>query len=469
MQLTSLVLNHVESGKASTKPRFGSALRLYVDNDGGGTTYGAFAVLIAPRVAVTTSHCVTQWQRNLHVRAALNGESAEVDRICWPGGVEFVLGDDVRDYPAINPPVADEDLVVLRLKTPITGTAAAVLQEPPMPDYSITVAAEADGQSNQVTTAKLRVFAADRGQFQAMEVSKALGFPYASGAPAFLDAAKSRNAIVGVQVGVVQPTPSEPAGKRVATFVAITKTRRDWLLAQIDAADAAKPARPPVRRSALRPLGGRTAAKPASAPLEPTAEPRSFVISRTNGSLHSENDCLVEIDDVDFFHARAWNLAATGTLHLLTSEGTLWTRREPGTDAIRAQIVINDNMNDRVAVDVLLALAGKDGVSDRLWLHGSTAFAGDTVHVYLFRVTDDPDAGQSYRRRIRVEAYVEGGVHMQDLPDGHTILFGRCDLIQPAPERTAGVSPLERSGETGDQVWPVQDDVANGHEGHKPK
>jgi hypothetical protein len=443
----AMVPARIEPGISSTDTRFGCVVTLCVKREDGGKTWGGGAVLIAPNLAITTSHCVSQWQPNLSVISALTNQCVAVKSLRWRDGTRFDVGNGISNYPGRRISVCDEDLVLIELDGDMVGVTPARPQSPPSGDYLVEVAADVNGTRGNVMVATLKVIGSECGLATAIEFNGG-GFPYASGAPALLLPSKGAFPdLVGIQVGVTEPlAPSFPVAgvKRSADIMPMTAERIAWLDTFVAAGSS-----PDVSPGSQRPdFGGIR-----------TAVARHFVIQREDGSLHSEDDCLVEFDDLNFFHGCSWSLIASGSLHLLTTGGTLWTRRVPGTNQIKAQILIYDvGPNQGMAVDVDLVLIEHNG--DPLWLMGSTYFDESLVYVYLYRTTDDSDTTQKYRKRVRLEAYVHGGVHIGDRPENHTIVFDGCSLIESM--KLARSKPLRHGGD------PVQDDVANGHEGHKP-
>lgn len=432
------VLKQPALGRSSRDPRYACVLTLIIGNADGELDCG-HAVLIAPDLALTAAHCVKQWQRRLRVRSALGGRAVDVAAVHWPSGSHYRYGDTVQQFPHFSLDRYSDDIVVLQLATPLASVCAALPFVPPDAPYPVELARA--GNRRSVNRLPLRVAAELRGLAVAVDPDDSEP-PAVSGAPAFYDPGDGtalRLAGLQVCVGCVPEGVPPPLSSRYAGLVPLTPTRLAWIRAlrrgNDDEADATAP---------------------ATAPAVATASARRFVIRRADGSLHSGEDTLIEIDDLDYFHLMPWRLLASGTLELLTSEGALWTTRVAQGDQIRLQIVTHPQ---REVIELLLRPGGSDG-APWPWLAGSVWYEQQWVHVYLYRRSDGPEQGPCCNAgRVRIEAFIDGGAHDADRPEAHERVYDDGSLVAGAPP------PPLRWRKPAPAL--AQDEVGNGYEGHK--
>lgn len=432
------VLKDPAAGRSNRDPRYACVLNLLIGNADSELDCG-HAVLIAPDLALTAAHCVKQWQRRLRVRSALGGRAVDVAVVHWPSGSRYRYGDTVQHFPHFSLDRFSDDIVVLQLSAPLHSVCAALPFVPPDAPYPVELARA--GSRRSVSRLPLRVAADLRGLAVAVDPGDSEP-PAASGAPAFYDPGDGAALrLVGLQVcvGTLPEGVPPPLSSRYAGLVPLTEARLAWIAA--------------LRRGNDE---GADAAVPVMAPGGGAAPARRFVIRRADGSLHSGEDTLIEIDDLDYFHLMPWRLLASGTLELLTSEGALWTTRVAQGDQVRLQIVTHPQ---RETVELLMHPGGSTA-APWPWLSGSVWYEQHWIHVYLYRRGDGPEQGPCCNAgRVRIEAYVDGGAHDADRPEAHERVYDDGSLVAgspPPPLRWRKPAPSL-----------AQDEVGNGYEGHR--
>jgi hypothetical protein len=196
--------------------------------------------------------------------------------------------------------------------------------------------------------------------------------------------------------------------------------------------------------------------------------PNTFVIQSKDGTrLHSGEDCLVELTDLDFFQFKPWRIEEISeTLGLIEQDGALWTVLLEN-DIVQLQIA---TVNPVQTYDVTLRRAAPP--NSLYWLRGDLTFKGRSLVIYVYRVVDDaPTPNSPYVGRLRIEAYDTVGPFKDEIPENQVVLLNRCDLIRTEESGSMmGVSLKQLSGDQQpdpDDQQPVQDDVGNGHEGHR--
>lgn len=430
------VLKQPAAGRNSRDPRYACVLSLLIGNADGELDCG-HAVLIAPDLALTAAHCVKQWQRRLRVRSALGGGAVDVAAVHWPSGSRYRYGDTARQFPHFSLDRYSDDIVALQLAGSLDSACAALPFVPPQAPYPVELARA--GNRRSVNRLPLRVAAQLRELAVAVDPGDSEP-PAASGAPAFFDPGDGGALrLAGLQVCVGSLPEGVPAHltSRYAGLVPLTTARLAWIAALRRDGDDAADSRVPAAAVA-------------------TAAPRRFVIRRADGSLHSGEDTLIEIDDLDYFHLMPWRLLASGTLELLTSEGALWTTRVADGAQIRLQIVTHPQ---REVIELLLHPGGS-GSAPWPWLAGSVWYEQQWIHVYLYRRSDGPGQGPCCNAgRVRVEAYVDGGAHDADRPEAHERVYDDGSRVAGAPP------PPLRWRKPAPSL--AQDEVGNGYEGHK--
>jgi hypothetical protein len=432
---------------------------------GGAIRPCGSAVLIAHNYALSASHCVMEWQPNLWLRSALSPYQIfpvtslilEPDENILESqqqmGAFYQFGTQpAYQYPRVRERKYPEGLVLLKLGISVPEDWCAEFSSVDMNvDDIVKISAGDPLEFGAVRYARMRVSALHASKFDTVQ-SISADFPRASGGPAFLDYG-SEVRVAGVQPSVRNSNKLTP--NSVAEALLITESRRQWIRYWLD--------HEPSPVEVHQPHG---------------PSPRRYIIVRRRDSMVlSGGDVLLEHSDADFYHGKVWNLLGSGTLGLLTSNGVAVTSRcNQASDEHRIELF---TFQQRVRAEFSLIPGGQDVAP--LWLHGWTCFDSRLVHVYLYRVENkERSTGCEVEGRIRIEAFELKGAYEDHAPDEHLVVFLRpTETIEAARKRAeeffrnrAASQPIDGAREFLELPGPlgyVQDDVANGHEGHKPR